>query len=151
MPVRVIWTPQITLQPVSSSYPCSPLPSSTHQTAGRSIPWCCLPTFSFIRLSFVLSFPFPMCPARWSLTKTDEQEIWPLHCSLHVFTIFRRSLWVCPAFCIQHLQYNDHPDLCSLPKSQCPQTLPGSLKNTWCPPSHWAILPKGVQQAEETL
>ena len=38
------------LQPVFSIFPCSPLPSGTCRTPGLSIPWCCLPTSSFVRL-----------------------------------------------------------------------------------------------------
>ena len=36
------------LQPVFSFFPCSPLPSGTCRTPGLSIPWCCLPTSSFV-------------------------------------------------------------------------------------------------------
>ena len=47
---RVVGAPQMTLQPVFSIFPCSPLPSGTCRTPGLSIPWCCLPTSSFVRL-----------------------------------------------------------------------------------------------------
>ena len=33
-------------------FPCSPLPSGACRTPGLSIPWCCLPTSSFVRLVF---------------------------------------------------------------------------------------------------
>ena len=38
------------LQPLSSIFPCSPLPSGTWWTPGLSIPWCCLPTSSSVCL-----------------------------------------------------------------------------------------------------
>ena len=60
--VRVVWAPQMILQPVFSIFPCSPLPSGTCQTPGLSIPWCCLPTSSSVRLVF---FPLLLCLARW--------------------------------------------------------------------------------------
>ena len=44
---RVVGAPQMILQPVSSIFPCFPLPSGTCRTPGLSIPWCCLPTSSF--------------------------------------------------------------------------------------------------------
>ena len=59
---RVVGAPQMILQPVLSVFPCSPLPSGTCQTPGLSIPWCCLPTSSFVCLVF---FPLSLCLARW--------------------------------------------------------------------------------------
>ena len=59
---RVVGAPQMILQPVFSIFPCSPLPSGTCRTPGLSIPWCCLPTSSFVRLVF---FPLSLCRARW--------------------------------------------------------------------------------------
>ena len=50
-------------QPVSSILTCSPLPSGTWQTPGLSIPWCYLPTSSFVCLLF---FPLSLCLSRWS-------------------------------------------------------------------------------------
>ena len=50
----VVEAPQTTSQPVSSIVLCSPLPSGTWRTPGLSIPWCCLPTFSSVRLVFFL-------------------------------------------------------------------------------------------------
>ena len=47
---RVVGAPQMILQPVFSSFPCSPLPSGTCRTPGLSIPWCCLPTSSFVHI-----------------------------------------------------------------------------------------------------
>ena len=35
---RVVWAPQMILQPVFSIFPCSPLPSGTCRTPGLSIP-----------------------------------------------------------------------------------------------------------------
>ena len=49
-------------QPVSSTFPCSPLLSGTWRTPGLSIPWCCLPTSSSVCLVF---FPLSLCLARW--------------------------------------------------------------------------------------
>ena len=59
---RVVGAPQMILQPVFSIFPCSPLPSWTCRTPGLSIPWCRLPTSSFVRLVF---FPISLCLARW--------------------------------------------------------------------------------------
>ena len=59
---RVAGAPQIILQPVFSICPCSPLPSGTCWTPGLSIPWCCLPTSSFVGLVFFL---LSLCLARW--------------------------------------------------------------------------------------
>ena len=59
---RVVGAPQLILQPVFSIFPCSPQPSGTCRTPGLSIPWCCLPTSSFVRLVF---FPLSLCLARW--------------------------------------------------------------------------------------
>ena len=50
--VRVVGAPQMISQPVSSIFPCSPLPSGTWRTPGLSIPWCCLPTPSSVCLVF---------------------------------------------------------------------------------------------------
>ena len=50
------------LKPVFSIFPCSPMPSGTCRTPGLSIPWCCLPTSSFVRLFF---FPLSLCLAIW--------------------------------------------------------------------------------------
>ena len=60
--MRVVGAPQMISQPVFSIFPCSPLPSGTWWTPSLSIPWCCLPTSSFVRLVF---FPFTLCLARW--------------------------------------------------------------------------------------
>ena len=54
--------PKMIWQPVSSIFPCSPLPSGTCRTPGLSIPWCCLLTSSFVRLVF---FPLSLCLVRW--------------------------------------------------------------------------------------
>ena len=59
---RVVGAPQMISQPVSSIFPCSPLPSGTCRTPGLSIPWCCLPTYSSVCLVF---FPLSSCLARW--------------------------------------------------------------------------------------
>ena len=59
---RVIWAPQMILQPVSSIFPCSPLPSGTWWSPGLSFPWCCLPTSSSVCLVF---FPLSLYLERW--------------------------------------------------------------------------------------
>ena len=59
---RVIGTPQMILQPVFSIFSCSPLPSGTCRTPGLFIPWCCLPTSSFVCLVF---FSLSLCLAWW--------------------------------------------------------------------------------------
>ena len=45
---RVIGAPQMTSQPVSSTFPCSPPPSGTLRTPGLSIPSYCLSTSFFL-------------------------------------------------------------------------------------------------------
>ena len=57
---RVIGAPQMISQPVSSIFPCSPLPSGTWRTPGLSIPSCYLPTSSSVCLVF---FPLSLCLA----------------------------------------------------------------------------------------
>ena len=48
----VVGAPQMTSQPLSSIFPCSPLSSGTRRTPGLSIPWCCLPTFFTLKDGF---------------------------------------------------------------------------------------------------
>ena len=57
---RVFGAPKMISQPVSSTFPCSPLPSGTRWTPGLSIPWCCFPTSS----SVCFVFPLSLCLAR---------------------------------------------------------------------------------------
>ena len=59
---RVVGAPQMISQPISSIFPCSPLPFGTWRTPGLSISWCCLPTSSSVCLVF---FPLSLCLARW--------------------------------------------------------------------------------------
>ena len=59
---KVVGAPQIISQPVSSIFPCSPLPSGACRTPGLSISRCCLPTTSSVCLVF---FPLSLCLARW--------------------------------------------------------------------------------------
>ena len=59
------WGTTNDFQPVSSIFPCSPLPSRTWRTPGLSILWCCLPTFSPVCLVFL---PLSLCLARWFWT-----------------------------------------------------------------------------------
>ena len=58
----VVWVPQMTSQPVSSIFLCSPLPSGTWRTPGLSILWCCLPISFSVCLAF---FHLSLCLARW--------------------------------------------------------------------------------------
>ena len=58
----VVDAQQMISQPVSSIFPCSPLPSGVWRTPGLSIPCCCLPTSSSVCLVF---FPLSLCLARW--------------------------------------------------------------------------------------
>ena len=57
---RIVGASQMISQPVSSIFPCSPLPSVTLRTPGLSIPWCCLPTSSSVSVS-ALSSPSFQC------------------------------------------------------------------------------------------
>ena len=59
---KVVGAPQMISQPVSSIFPCSPLPFGTWRTPGLSISWCCLHTSSPVCLVF---FPLSLCLARW--------------------------------------------------------------------------------------
>ena len=59
---RVVGAPQMISQPVSSIFPCSPMPSETWGTPGLSSPCCCLPASSSVCLVF---FPLSLCLARW--------------------------------------------------------------------------------------
>ena len=66
----VVGAPQMTLQPVSSIFLCSPLPFRTWRTPGLSIPWCCLPTSFFFCLPCLLppfTVPYKMVLARPAL------------------------------------------------------------------------------------
>ena len=85
---RVVGAPQMIPPPVSSIFPCSPLPSGTWRTPGLSFSWCCLPTSSSVCLVF--SLPFTV-PCKMGLARPDERETWPYHCSLCRFTIVRMS------------------------------------------------------------
>ena len=97
----VFGAPQMISQPVSSIFPCSPLPSGTCRTPILSIPWCCLPTSSSVCLVF---FPFSLYLARcfgqtwWtgdmtiplqfaSLYNGQEVFVWP-DCLLDLGTDF---------------------------------------------------------------
>ena len=72
---RVVGAPQMISQPVSSIFPCSPLPSGTWWTPGLSIPWCYLPTSSSVCLTFFpLSFPFPFPSPMPKISKIKNEE-----------------------------------------------------------------------------
>ena len=51
---EVVGAQQMTLQQYLSTLPCLPLPSGNLQTPFPSIPWCYLPIFSSVFLSFLL-------------------------------------------------------------------------------------------------
>ena len=74
---RVLGTPQMLSQPVSSLFPCRPLPSGTCRTPGLSIP--CLPCL----------FPPFTVPSKMVLARPDEREVCPYQCSLRLFTMVR--------------------------------------------------------------
>ena len=89
----VVGAAQMTLQPVSSIFLCSPLPSWTWQTPCLSIPWRCLPP---LFLSTLSSSPF-QCALQDILARPDEWETRPYHCSLRLFTMVRS--WCGPIAC----------------------------------------------------
>ena len=68
---RVAGAPQMISQPVSSIFPCSPLPSGTLRTV----------VFPPLLLSALSSSPFTE-PCKVVLARPDEWETWPYHCSL---------------------------------------------------------------------
>ena len=82
---RVVGAPQMILRPVSSTFPCSPLPPGTWRTPGLSILSCCLPASSSVCLVF---FPLSLCLARlfWPDLLNGRHD----HTTA-VFTIVRRS------------------------------------------------------------
>ena len=83
----VVGAPQMTSQPVSSIFFCSPLSPGTLRTPDLSIPWCCLPTS--ICLPCLLP-PFTV-PRNMALARPDERETCLYHFSLRLFTMVRRS------------------------------------------------------------
>ena len=86
---RVVGAQQMISQPVSSSFPRSPLPSGTRQIPGLSIPRCCLPTSSSVCLVF---FPLSKCLARWFWPDLmNRRHDHTSDCCLHLFTMVRRS------------------------------------------------------------
>ena len=82
---RVVGTPQMTSQPVFSIFPYSPLPFGTWWMPGLSMSF-----HLFFCLPHLLP-PFTV-PCKMVLARPDEQETWPYHCSLHLFTLVKRSL-----------------------------------------------------------
>ena len=67
----VVGALQMTSQPVSSIFLCSPLLSGTWQTPGLSVPWCCVHTSSSLCLVF---FPLFTVPCKMVLVRPDERE-----------------------------------------------------------------------------
>ena len=85
---RVVGAQRLISQPVSSIFPCPPLPTVIWWTPGLSIPLCCL----FLCLPCLLA-PFTV-PCKMVLTRRDERKTWPHHCSLRLFTICQEVfLW----------------------------------------------------------
>ena len=68
--MRVVRAPQMIKQPVSSIFPCLPLPYGTKRTPGLSIPWCCLSTSSS---QPCLLPPFTV-PCKMVLARSGERE-----------------------------------------------------------------------------
>ena len=72
----VVGVPQIISQPVSSIFPCSPLPYGTWSNPGLSIPWCCLlllRLFTMVRRSSCGPI------ACWILARTSSLVTWSLY------------------------------------------------------------------------
>ena len=86
---RVVGAPQMISQSVSSISPHSPLPSETWQTPGLSI-HSLMSSHLFLCLPYLLA-PFTV-PCKTVLARSDEQTTCPYKCSLHLFTMVRRSL-----------------------------------------------------------
>ena len=84
---KVVGAPQIILQPVSSIFPCSPLPSDLANS--RPVHSLMLSSHLFLCPPCLLS-PFT-APCKMVLARPDERETWQYHCSLRLFTIVRRS------------------------------------------------------------
>ena len=82
---RAVGPPQTTLQPVFSSFRCSPLPSGICRTPDLSIPWC-LPTSS------------NTVPCGMILVRDAQWEIWPYLISLHHIDGARSVRSNCPAW-----------------------------------------------------
>ena len=86
---RVVGAPQMISQPVSSIFPCSPLPSGTWLLQACPFPDVVFPPLPLSPLSS--SPPFTVS---WKivLARPGEQETWPYYCSLRLSTMVRRSL-----------------------------------------------------------
>ena len=80
--------PQMTSQPVSSIFPCFPLPSGTCELQARPFPDV---VFRPLFLSALSSSPFTV-PCKMVLARPDERETCHYHFSLHLFMMIRRSL-----------------------------------------------------------
>ena len=96
---RIVGAPQMSSQPVSSIFLCSPLPSGTWQTPGLSVPWCCLPPSSSVYLVFFLPFTVP---CKMVLARPNERETCPYHCSLHLFTRLKKIWGSCTQGLYKH-------------------------------------------------
>ena len=92
----VAGAPQMTSQPVSSIFSCSPLRSGTWWTPGLSIPWCCLPTSSSVCLVFL---PLPLsalssCPFHSALQGCFGQVWWTGDTSIqHISSVCVSLQW----------------------------------------------------------
>ena len=86
--VRVVGAPQMTSQPVPSIFHCSPMPSETWQTPGLSHSLTLSSNLFFCLPCFLPPFTVP---CKMVLARPDEQDTCLYHCSLHLFTMVRRS------------------------------------------------------------
>ena len=84
---RVLRAPRMISQPVSSIFPCSPLPSRM----ANSRPVHSLMLSSHLFLCQPCIFPSFTVPRKMVLARPDERETWPYHCSLRLFTMVGRS------------------------------------------------------------
>ena len=86
--MRVAGAPQITSQPVSSIFPCSPLPSGLGKLQACSFPDVVFPPLPPSALS---SSPFTV-PCKMVWARPDEWETCPYHFSLHFCMMVRWCL-----------------------------------------------------------
>ena len=84
---RVVGAPQMISQPVSSIFPCSPLPWDLANS--RPVHSLMLSSHLFLCLPCLLH-PFTV-PCKMVLDRPDERETGPHHCSLRLFTVVRPS------------------------------------------------------------
>ena len=86
---KVVGAPQIILQPVSSIFPCSPLPSDL----ANSRPVHSLLLSSHLFLCPPCLLPPVTVPCKMLLARPDELETWPYHCSLSLYNGQEVFMW----------------------------------------------------------